>query len=142
MSLHYARRSYVKSDKQREALCWSSQRESSRILWLSWCLPSGGTWVRNLRTLNGRRKYRMSTLRSKRLELKLRKRLTQYRLSTKQTLRGWRAALIGLLLICVATISGCASKSNLPVSPQDQTVDASLMVPSNYTKQLLEVLSQ
>ncbi|WP_409335709.1 Rz1-like spanin outer membrane subunit [Klebsiella pneumoniae] len=46
------------------------------------------------------------------------------------------------MLICVATISGCASESNLPVSPQDQTVDASLMVPSNYTKQLLEVLSQ
>ncbi|WP_390895470.1 Rz1-like spanin outer membrane subunit [Micrococcus luteus] len=57
-------------------------------------------------------------------------------------MKGWKAALIGLLLICVATISGCASESNLPVSPQDQTVDASLMVPSNYTKQLLEVLSQ
>ncbi|WP_391556951.1 Rz1-like spanin outer membrane subunit, partial [Staphylococcus saprophyticus] len=27
------------------------------------------------------------------------------------------------MLICVATISGCASESNLPVSPQDQTVD-------------------
>ncbi|MFK9872966.1 Rz1-like spanin outer membrane subunit, partial [Klebsiella pneumoniae] len=37
--------------------------------------------------------------------------------------------MIGLFLICVATISGCASESNLPVSPQDQTVDASLMVP-------------
>ena len=84
----------------------------------------------------------MSTFRSKRLEFKLRQHLMRYRLSTKQTLRGWRAALIGLLLICVATISGCASKSNLPVFPQDQTVDASLMVKSNYTKQLLDVLSK
>ncbi|WP_390614226.1 Rz1-like spanin outer membrane subunit [Staphylococcus argensis] len=57
-------------------------------------------------------------------------------------MKGGKAALIGLLLISVPTISGCASESNLPVSPQDQTVDASLMVPSNYTKQLLEVLSQ
>ncbi|QEG09821.1 o-spanin [Escherichia phage Penshu1] len=54
----------------------------------------------------------------------------------------WKAALIGLLLTLTAITSGCASKSTPQVSPSKLSVDASLMVESNYTQKLLKVLSE
>ncbi|WP_425527717.1 Rz1-like spanin outer membrane subunit, partial [Xylella fastidiosa] len=42
----------------------------------------------------------------------------------KKTWRRWKGALIGLFLICVATISGCASGPNLPEPPK-VSVDSS-----------------
>ncbi|MGS8305977.1 Rz1-like spanin outer membrane subunit, partial [Salmonella enterica] len=34
--------------------------------------------------------------------------------NTKKTLRRWKAALIGSLMICVTMVSGCASNYQLP----------------------------
>ncbi|QPF15824.1 Rz1 lysis protein [Pectobacterium phage Q19] len=68
--------------------------------------------------------------------------LTVSQRNTKTTWRRFKAALTGLFLICVSLTSGCKSVSSLPPEPSGLTVDASLMVQSNYTNQLLEVLSK
>ena len=54
----------------------------------------------------------------------------------------FKAMLIGLLLTFVVAISGCASSSPTPRSPQSQVrVDPSLMVEPSYTQTLLDFLS-
>ncbi|AAP34116.1 gene 18.7 [Escherichia phage T7] len=83
----------------------------------------------------------MSTLRELRLRRALKEQSVRYLLSIKKTLPRWKGALIGLFLICVATISGCASESKLPESPM-VSVDSSLMVEPNLTTEMLNVFSQ
>ncbi|CBV65245.1 conserved hypothetical phage protein [Salmonella phage Vi06] len=83
----------------------------------------------------------MSTLRELRPRRALKEQSMRYRLGTKKTLLRSKGALIGLFLICVATISGCASESKL-LEPPMVSVDASLMVEPNLTSEMLSVFSQ
>lgn len=54
-----------------------------------------------------------------------------------------KGMLIGLLLIFVVMVSGCASSSRTPQCAQSQvTVDPSLMVAPSYTQTLLDFLSE
>lgn len=54
-----------------------------------------------------------------------------------------KAMLIGLLLLCVAMVSGCGSNLPMPLCPQSQvTVDQTLMAEPNYTQTLLDFLSE
>ena len=53
-----------------------------------------------------------------------------------------RSLLLGLLLTCVAVMSGCQSNSQMPPSVASQvTVDPSLMAEPNYEQTLLNFLS-
>nr|P10302.1 RecName: Full=Spanin, outer lipoprotein subunit; Short=o-spanin; AltName: Full=Gene product 18.7; Short=Gp18.7; AltName: Full=Protein 18.7; Flags: Precursor [Enterobacteria phage T3]AAA92527.1 unknown protein [Enterobacteria phage T3] len=83
----------------------------------------------------------MSTLRELRLRRALKEQSMKYRLSIKKTLPRWKGALIGLFLICVRTISGSGSESNLPEPPK-VSVDSSLMIEPNLTTEMLNVFSQ
>ncbi|AWL54350.1 o-spanin [Escherichia phage Ebrios] len=84
----------------------------------------------------------MSTLRKPRQELPLKQKSIRLAKDTSKSCPLWRATLIGLLLACVATISGCVSASSNLVKPQMVTVDASLMVEPNLTNEMLSVFSQ
>ncbi|UGL61100.1 o-spanin [Pseudomonas phage Eir4] len=60
----------------------------------------------------------------------------------RTTLPRLKALLLGLLLTCVAVMSGCQSNSQMPPSVASQvTVDPSLMVEPNYEQTLLNFLS-
>ncbi|QXV76799.1 o-spanin [Escherichia phage CarlSpitteler] len=93
-------------------------------------------------TLNGNWRCTMSTLRKLR-RLRINRLLSmKSHDNTKKTLRRWKAALIGSLMICVTMVSGCVSNYQPPHENSKLTVDASLMVEPNLTKSLVSVLSE
>ncbi|UKH49724.1 Rz1-like protein [Rahnella phage Sarma103] len=67
---------------------------------------------------------------------------TKSRKTTKTSWLNLKGALIGLLLICTAMVSGCGLNSKPLVEPQKVSIDASLMVKPNLTMETLNVLSQ